>query len=1053
MFIAFSATAQERTVTGTVTAKEDGLPIPGVSVKLIGSAGGTTTDGNGKFTIKVKADGSIQFGSVGYTTKIVKVTGNNLNVLLESNSQELEVVTVAYGKTTKRAFTGAVSNIKGEDLAQRTITNVNSALTGAAPGIQVSAGSGQPGEGPAIRIRGFGSISSSNSPLYIVDGIQYSGNISNLSTDDIESISVLKDAASSSLYGSSAANGIILITTKKGKVGKDQISIKAIQGLISSNVPEYDRVNAQQYYPLAWQAYRNSLVYPANGAGMPLATANTTATNGIKALLFNNPFNVADNAIVGTDGQLNPNASLLYSPEELNWRDPLTRVGKRGDYGMNVGGGTEKSDYYVSLNYLNEKGYLLRSDFNRINGRVSVNSRPTTWFRTGLNITGNVSNSNQADAGTSGSIVNPFNFSRNIGPIYPVFAHDPKTGAPLYDLLGKPVYDTGDLQGSLGVPNRPSGAYPGRNVLEETLLNNSVVKRNALAARTYGEVTFLKDFKFTTNVGTDISNYQFNDYQNKIVGDGAPNGRARNTETTTTSYTIEQLLNYDKTIGKHTFGVVAGHNNYHMTYKYLTGARTTQIVDGNNELVNFTTTTDLNSSTDVYNREAYFGRLNYDFNKKYYASASIRTDGSSKFAPDHKWGTFWSVSGGWIISDEDFLKNSSFVNFLKLRSSYGSLGNDGLLNTDGSVNYYPFLGTYSLGNNNAAEPGILLNSLPNKEITWETITQTDLAVDFGFFNNRLRGSVEVYNKNTTNLLFNVPLPLSSGIGIGSGTGVIQQNVGNMYNRGLEIQISGDILKTRDFKWELGINWSTFKNQVTKMPIQTPTSINGTKQLAVGHSIYDFWLRQWAGVDPADGAGLYVMDPNNKASVAETRVVNGQTVTINPGNALYAYTNSAIPKFSGSFTNTFTYKKISLNVLMTYSVGGKFYDSNYQSLMSYSSYGGALASDALRAWQKVGDITDVPRMDVGRSSFNNATSSRFLIDASYLSMRSATLSYSLPKTLIQKVGLSNVNVFGTGENIFLLSKRKGLNPSESFSGVNSNTYTPARTVSLGLNATF
>lgn len=1054
MFVAFSAMAQERTVTGTVTAKEDGLPIPGVSVKSIGSAGGTTTDAHGKFTIKVKADGSIQFGSVGYTTKIVKVTGSSLNVFLESNSQELEVVTVAYGKTTKRAFTGALASIKSEDLEQRTLTNVNSSLAGAAPGIQVNAGSGQPGEGPAIRIRGFGSISSSNNPLYIVDGLQYSGNIANISTDDIESISVLKDAASSSLYGSSAANGVILITTKKGRVGKDKISVKAIQGLISSNVPEYDRVSAQEYYPLAWQAYRNSLVYPVNGAGVPLATANQTATNGIKALLFNNPFNVADNAIVGTDGLLNPNASLLYSPDEMNWRDPLTRVGKRGDYGMNVSGGSEKSDYYMSLGYLNEKGYLIRSDYNRINARVSVNSRPTTWFKTGLNLTGNVSNSKQADAGTSGSIVNPFNFSRGIGPIYPVFAHDPKTGALLYDsITGQPVYDTGDLQARLGVPNRPSGAYAGRNILEETLLNSTVVKRNAVAARTYGEVTFLKDFKFTTNVGTDISNYQFNDYQNKIVGDGAPNGRARNTQSTTTSYTIEQLLNYDKTLGKHTFGVVAGHNNYHYVYKYLTGARNTQIVDGNTELINFTTTTDLSSYTDVYNKEAYFGRLNYDFDKKYYASASIRADGSSKWAPDHKWGTFWSVSGGWIISDEDFLKNSSFVNFLKIRSSYGSLGNDGLLNPDGTTNYYPYLGTYTLGNNNASEPGILLNTLPNKEITWETITQADLAVDFGFFKNRLRGSVEVYNKKTTDLLFNVPLPLSSGIGIGSGTGVIQRNVGDMYNRGLEIQLGGDIVKTRDFKWDMTINWSKFKNQITRMPSEQPTIISGTKQLAVGHSIYDFWLRQWAGVDPLDGAGLYKMDPKNPAIASETRVVNGQTVTTNPGNAIYEYTNSAIPKFAGSVANTFTYKRISLNVLMIYSVGGKFYDSNYQTLMSYGSYGGALSPDALRSWQKIGDVTDVPRMDIGRSSFNNATSSRFLIDASYLTMRSATLSYSLPKTLIEKIGLSNVNVFGTGENLFLISKRKGLNPSESFTGVNSNTYTPARTVSLGLNATF
>ena len=1056
LFVAFSATAQERTITGTVTAKEDGLPLPGVTVKVPGTKGGTITDGNGKFTIKAAVNASLQFGSIGYTTKIVKVTGNSLNVSLEGDSQELDAVfVVAYGTSTKGAFTGAASSIKSADIAKRTLTNVNSALAGSAPGIQVNSGSGQPGEGPAIRIRGFGSVSSSNTPLYIVDGIQYPGNIGDISADDIESISVLKDAASSSLYGSSAANGVILITTKKGKAGKDQLSIKAIQGITTRGIPEYDRVNAMEYYPLAWQAYRNSLVYPVTGAGVSLAQANTTATNGIKALLFNNPFNVADNAIVGTDGLLNPNASLLYGEDQMDWRKPISRVGSRGDYNMSVSGGAEKSDYYISLGYLKEKGYVLRSDFNRVNGRVSVNSRPTTWFKTGLNITGNISKSNQADAGSgsSGSIVNPFNFARNMGPIYPVYAHDPTTGALLYDANGQQIYDGGNLAATLGVPNRPSGAFPGRHILQETLLNNTVIKRNALSGRTYGEISILKDLKFTTNVGVDVSNYQFNDYQNKIIGDGAPNGRARNTEQTTTSYTIEQLLNYTKTIGQNTFSAVAGHNNYNYQFKYLTGARNTQILDGNTELINFATTTSLSSYTDNYTKEAYFGRLNYDFDNKYYLSASYRKDGSSKWAAGNKWGSFWSVSGGWILSKENFIKDISWIDYLKVRSSYGSLGNDGILNTDGTVNYYPYLGQYGLGYNNAAEPGTLLSTLANPSISWETITQTDAAVEYAFFKNRLRGSVEYFNKKSSDLLFNVPLPLSTGLGVGSGNGIIQRNIGDMYNRGVEIQIGGDIVKSRSFKWEMNINWTKFQNKITKMPAETPTIVNGTKQLSVGHSIYDFWLRQWAGVDPLDGAGLYLMDPKNPALATETRTVNGQLVTTNPGNALYAYSNSAIPKFMGSITNTFTYKDFSLNVLMNYSVGGKFYDGTYQSLMSYASYGGALATDALNSWKKVGDVTDVPRLDVGRSAFNNATSTRFLIDASYITMRSATLSYALPKPVVHKLGMSLINVFATGENLFLISKRKGLDPTESFTGTNTNAYIPSRLVSLGINATF
>lgn len=1055
VLIAFSAIAQERTVTGTITSKDDGLPIPGVSVKIVGTKVGTLTNSDGKFTIKVTPNATLQFGSVGFTTQTINI--GNLSVIkvaLVSESNVLnDVIVVAYGTTTKGAFVGSAAKVGSEDLAQRPVTNLNSALAGAAPGIQVNAGSGQPGAGPTIRVRGFGSISASNDPLYIVDGIQYSGDISNISVDDIESISLLKDASSTALYGSSGANGVILITTKKGRSGKEQLNFRVMQGLTSRGIPEYETVDAYQYYPLAWQAYRNSLVYPTSGTGVALATANTTATNGIKALLGNNPFNVANNAIVGTDGTLNPDAKLLY--DDLNWVEPLKRVGKRGDYSMSVSGATEKSDYYMSLGYLDEKGYLIRSDFNRINGRVSVNTKPTTWFKTGLNVTGNISKANQSDSestGSSGSIVNPFNFSRNIGPIYPLYAHNSTTGEYLYDLNGERIYDTGNLNGTLGIPNRPSGAYAGRHIVEETLLNARQIKRNVLSGRTYGEISFLKDFKFTTNVGVDVSNYLFQDYQNRIVGDGAPSGRARNTSNTTTSYTVEELLNYTKKIEKNNFSVLLGHNNYDYSFKYLSGARNTQVVENNTELINFTTTTDLSSYTDSYRKEAVFARLNYDYDSKYFLSGSFRRDGTSKWAPGKQWGNFYSIGGAWLINEEDFMKNVKWVNYLKLRSSYGSLGNDGL------PGLYKYQALYSLDYNNASEPGILAGSLATPDLTWETQTQTDVAVEFALFNNRLHGNVELFEKRSKDLLFDVPLPLSIGVGTGSGTSpnvtsTLSKNIGNMYNRGIEISLGGDILKVRNFKWGMDINWSLVRNKITKMPTETPTIINGTKQLSVGHSLYEYWLRQWAGVDPLDGAGLYLINPLSPGSAADTRTIDGNSYTVNPNNALYAYSGTAIPKFYGSVTNTFTYKNISLSVLMNYQVGGKAYDSNYQSLMSYSAYGGALHVDALNSWKAVGDAASIPRLDVNRSTFYNATSSRFLINASYLNLRSATLAYNLPTALVSKIGLSKVNVFGTGENLFLVSKRKGLDPSESFTGVNSNNYTPTRLVSLGLNATF
>lgn len=1050
MFVAFGAMAQDRTINGVITSTEDGAPLPGVSVKAVGSQASSTTGSDGKFAIRVPSGTkSLQFSFIGYATRtIILGASNNLKISLETDARTLQdiVITQAYGTTTKGKNTGSISTVGAEDIAKRTVTNLNSALAGAAPGVQVNAGSGQPGSGPTIRVRGFGSISASNDPLYIVDGIQYSGNISNINVDDIESISLLKDAASSALYGSSAGNGVILITTKKGRKGKEQLDFRVIQGVTSRGIPEYETVDAYQYYPLAWQAYRNSLVYPATGTGVSLAAASTSATNGIKGLLLNNPFNVANNEIVLTDGTLNPNATLLYA-DDLDWRKPLVRTGQRGDYSMSYSGATEKSDYYASLGYLSEKGYVIRSDFKRINGRVNINTKPLSWFKTGLNINANITKSNQADADGSGSIVNPFNFSRYMGPIYPLYAHNPTTGDLLFDANGNKIYDTGNLQGTLGIPNRPSGAYAGRHIVEETLLNSTLIKRNALSARTYGEITFLKDFKFTQNLGVDINNYSFGDYQNKIVGDGAPGGRARNTSTTTTTYTIEQLLNYNKKLGDHTFSVLVGHNNYDYAYKYLTGARNTQILDGNSELINFATTTDLTSYLQDYRKEAIFTRLNYDYKSKYFLTGSYRRDGSSKWGPGKQWGNFYSASLGWLISEEDFLKDTSWINYLKFRSSYGSLGNDGLtgLNLDRSL--------YNLDYNNAAEPGILFGTLANPDITWETQTQIDAALEFGLFKNRLHGSFEVFSKQSSDLLFNVPLPLSVGLGIGSGTGTFAKNIGKMWNRGVEINLAGDIVKSNNFKWDMNINWSLIRNRITKMPNETPTIIDGTKQLAVGQSRYQYWLRQWAGVDPKDGAGLYEINPLSLPSAADTRTIDGQNYTINPNNALYAYSGSAIPQFFGSLTNTFTYKAFSLSVIMNYQVGGKAYDATYQSLMSYSGYGGALHVDALNSWKQVGDQASIPRLDVGRSTFFNATSSRFLIDASYLNMRSAILGYNLPTALIKKLGLSKVNVYASGENLFMISKRKGLDPSESFTGVNSNNYTPTRIVSLGLNASF
>ncbi|GAB3199120.1 TonB-dependent receptor [Pontibacter aydingkolensis] len=1031
------AVAQSKTITGKVTDQASGVGLPGVSVIVKGTTVGTATSADGTYNINVPANSNtLVFRFIGYVA-VERQIGNagTINVALETDNKQLEeVVVVAYGTADKGSFTGSASQIKAEKLEQRPVTNVTNAVEGQAAGVQTTASSGQPGSGTAIRIRGIGSYSSSNDPLYVVDGVPYSGSIANLNVDDIANISILKDAASTALYGARAANGVVMVTTKKGRKDRNQINVKISQGVSSRAIPEYDRVNAQEYYPLVWEGYRNSMVNAKNPLTMDQANQKASAEIKSKILGYN-PFNVADDQIVLPDGTLNPNAQLLYG-DDLDWFEPLTRSGSRGDYGVNFSGGSEKNDYFVSLGYLDEKGFVIRSDYERITGRVNINSQATNWFKTGLNISGTMTESNQASDGSNTGYVNPFFFARNIGPIYPVYAHDPVTGAYLLDEKGNRIFDHGD--GSIaGLSKRGADASAGRHVVQETMLNDNLFKRNAVSARTYGEITFLKDFKFTTNLSVDISNYLAATYQNKVIGDGAPAGRASRTSTTTTSYNVNQLLNYSKTFDRHYVEALLGHENYDYTYNYLYGSRQEVIVDGNTELGNFTTTNSLNSLTHKYRTEGYFSRLNYTFDDRYTLSGSFRRDGSSRFFTDSRWGNFWSVGASWRLDRETFMTMPSWVDMLKLRGSYGQVGNDNI----GS--YYAWQALYGLGYNNALEPGFLQESLESPDLVWESNNSFDVGVDFNIF-NRVNGSVEYFHRVSENLLFEVPLPLSSGVLFRN------QNVGTMYNKGLEIHLAGDVIKKNDFSWNVDFNWTSYKNEFTKLPPNQDEIINGTKKLMVGQSIYDYWLRDWYGVDPATGAALYRADAWDETS---SFVMNGDTVTTDRNNARFHYAGTAIPDFSGGITNTFTYKNFSLSALLTYSVGGKVYDATYASLMDAATEGGALHKDALKRWQKPGDVTDVPRMDLGQATnFNAATSDRWLTDASFLNFRSVNLTYSLPSTLAKKLYTSSARVYLTGENLALISARRGMNVNQSYSGVTSNAYAPARIITLGLNVT-
>ena len=808
-----SANAQEKRISGKVTSSEDGSALAGVTVSVQGTTIANQSDANGMFSISVPSGRNVLvFKMIGFENKNVTIgQSTTLNVILESTSQVIdEVVVVAYGTVNKSTHVGSTAQVTSESIEKRPISNALNAIVGVAPGVQTTMSDGAPGSAPSIRVRGFGSISASNSALYVIDGVPYDAGTANIAPEDVESISVLKDASTTALYGSRGANGVIMITTKKGKAGQHNFNVNVSYGTIERGLPEYERVDAFKYYPYMWEASRNAMHYgsekiPLDVAGS-IASGLTTSYNGknysgVYNLLGYNPFNVPNNQIVGVDGQLNPNASLLWG-DDLDWAKQIAQGGKRRqNYLLSYDGGADKTNYFSSLSYTEEDGYLLNSNLKRFTGRVNVNTQATDWLKTGLNLSGNYSKSNVDGSGDGGStFINPFYISRFMGPIYPVHLHDPVTGAYVLDENGDKIYDKGD--------KRPNAS--GRHTIWENILNKRNEVRGVVSARTYATVNIAPGLTATTNLSFDLQDINNRTFDNQILGDGAPAGRASHYLYRTTSYTFNQILNYDIKFGKHTIGALAGHENYAYKYNYLYGGRSGLIVEGITELPNFATVLGVSSYENNRTIESYFSRVNYDFDQKYVLSASLRRDGNSRFHPDFRWSNFWSVGGAYNINKEEFF-NADWVNSLKLRASYGVVGNDGDLGN------YPYQALYTLGRNNNAEPGFVQASLPNDSLTWETSRSFDVGADFSLFKNRLSGSIEYFNRETTGLIFNVPIALSNGGTYNDGGFEIDQNIGNLYNRGVEIQLIGQIVKTDDFKYTATLNWTKFKNQITKMP--------------------------------------------------------------------------------------------------------------------------------------------------------------------------------------------------------------------------------------------
>lgn len=1025
-------TAQNNTIKGIVLDEENNQPLPDVTILVKGTNIGTTTDVKGHFKLDVPVSvTTLVISYVGYELQELRVEGNMQVYMKKEAALIEEVVVVAYGTQKKNALTGAVSALRSDEFETRPLSNPISALEGNVPGIQMAGATGKPGTVPDIRIRGFSSVNASNAPIYVVDGAIFNRSTGDLNVNDIESISILKDAASASLYGSSAGNGVVLITTKKAKKKGYTINLNINQGFSSRGIREYGRVNVWEYYPLQWEMLKNHYYSYGYRGENGLEAADWASRTLVGSYLMYNPFKgIADTEIIGLDGKLNRNATTLLWGDDMDWFGKAERLGYRSEYNFSYSIKNDRSDTYISLGYLQDDGYMKRATMNRYNARVNVNFYPVHWFTTGINIAGNKVESNP---GFPGGVGNPFYFSRMIGPVYPIHKHDPVTGEYVLDGSGSKQYDYDGTRGK--------GAMSRRHSLAEMFLNDYTNVRDAMDARVYMSLYLLNGFKFSVNASLETSNANSSTYNNRYTSDNSPGGALTKYTARLHSYMVNELLSYVQQFGKHHLDVMVGHEAYALKNIYSNITKNGEIMDGLHELSNFLTTGSTNSYTDTYKKEGYLGRISYNYADRYYASLSFRHDGSSCFSRNTRWGNFLALGLSWRIDQEPFMANIKWIDQLKLRVSYGETGNDS------GIGYYPYQTLYELGVNNSSEEGILFKNKGNPDLKWETQVTKDIALEFGFF-DVVSGTVEVFFKQSRDLLFDVPQTVSSGIVS------IWKNIGKVNNNGVEFDLNFKLVDTKNWHWNLGVNATTVKNEVKRFPGGVTEIVKDRKRIAVGRSIYDFWLKEYIGVDPADGAALYRFDEDGAVwSDQDCRIVNGEKVTTKQAKAKYHYAGSAIPDWYGGINTTLSYKAWELSALFSYGIGGKVYDYSYMMLMSVGQYGRAMHSDVKNRWQKPGDITHVPRLDGYYVTDFNAESDRWLVDADYFSMKSLSLGYALPVRWISKVAIKSAKLSVTGENLFTLNHRRGVNTQEAYTGNLSAGWLPARTCTFRLNVTF
>ncbi len=1031
--------AQNRTVTGTVL-DEKGQPVDGALIKVAGEDAETFTDADGKFELSASdaaKNVTIEFGE----TNVTKSIGDGAPLSISINtSQSLQGVVVdAYRTITKEKFTGAANRIGSEQLEKFPVTSFTKAIEGAAPGIQVTNGGGQPGSSSSFRIRGTSSIYAGSDPLIILDGGAYDGTFSSINPNDIDNVTVLKDAAATSLYGSRGAAGVIVVTTKRGKNnnGKAKVTIDAKYGLVTRFMPDYKVMkDAGQYYEVMWDALRNKYYFAdslgdIDYAGRVAAGLEPQDGDGIIASLGAgyNSYDVADDQLIDpVTGKLNPNAKLRYQDD---WEKELSRVGKRQEYNLSISNADDKTNYFLSLGYLKEQGFLKYTDYERFSARVNVNTKATSWLSAGLNFAGALNRSDfQGGDGRAGGY-NPFYASRTNAPIYPVYYRDSAGNKVIDPITDDYKYDWGskntDPESSIGT----RGSLPNANVLGSLAFDKEETRSTNLVTTTYLEAEFTKNFKFRTNLTANYYNGYSTSYRNPLHGQFATqHGISSKGSTSMLSYTWNQLLTWDQSFDKHHFNVLVGHENWDYTISGLSASRSGTVTLGNTELAGMAVPTGSSSSTDYDRIESYLANLAYDYDNQYFVTASVRRDGTSRFA--NKWGTFWSVGGGWIFSKALFMQNIKAIDNMKLKLSYGTQGNKDI------QSYYGWQALYNTGFPNGSYSGAIVSQLRNDELTWESQKQFNVGLEFGLFGS-VRGEINYFNKTNADLLFFRPLPLSTGF---SGR---YENTLTMQTNGIEFELNADIVKPKNngFGWNINFNLTHLKDKITKMPEGNDSIIAGNGLYTVGHSIYDFYLVRSAGVDRETGDELYYYTDTNGAEAKTAIYANA----IGTGRQYVGY---SIPTIQGALTNNISFKGFDLSFMISYGIGGKYYDQIYQDLMgSQLSPGTNFHQDMLDRWTVNNKDASIPKAQM--SNLNIAqTSDRFLISGNYFNIRNINLGYSFNSNLVSKMKLSSLRLYVACDNVYLFSKRLGMDPQASFGGQPGYIYSPSRSINFGIN---